>query len=514
MLEAGQPRVISGARERYIAAIGERALRAASGLAALGVKAGDAIALVLRNDFPVFESSFAAQQLSAYCVPVNWHGKAAEIAYVLKDCGAKVVIAHADLLEQVKPALAAGVTLLVVPTPEEIASAYQIPPERCAAPDDATLWEAFVAQYPPMAPGLGAGTSMIYTSGTTGNPKGVRRVNLDEAAAAAMARLAKDVFGVFPGCGIRTVITGPLYHAAPNFFGLFAARDGGLVILQPRFDAEELLRLIAQYRITHLHMVPTMFVRLLRLPEAVKRQYDVSSLQWVPHAAAPCPADVKRRMIEWWGPVIVEYYGGTEMGAVTFHTAQEALEKPGTVGRARPGACIRIYDDNGNVQPPGAAGEVYAWVENWPDFSYHGMPERRRECDRDGLVSIGDVGYLDTDGYLFLCDRKRDMVIFGGTNIYPAEIEAALLAMPGVEDCAVFGVPDDEYGERLAAHIAPQAGTTLTAASVRQFLGERLASYKIPHLIKFDRDLPREDSGKIMKRKLRDPYWAAARRQI
>jgi long-chain acyl-CoA synthetase len=514
MQEAGQSRVISGARERSTAAIFERALRAANGFAALGVKAGDAIALVLRNDFPVFEASFAAQQLGAYCVPVNWHGKAAEIAYVLTDCGAKVVIAHADLLAQVKPALAAGMTLLVVPTPEEIASAYQIPPQRCAAPDDTARWETFVARYPPMPASAGGGSSMIYTSGTTGHPKGVRRVNLDETAAAAMARLAKDVFGVFPGCAMRTVITGPLYHSAPNFFGLFAVRDGGLVILQPRFDAEELLRLIAQYRITHLHMVPTMFVRLLRLPEAVKRQYDVSSLQWVPHAAAPCPVDIKRRMIEWWGPVIVEYYGGTEMGAVTFHTAEEALKKPGTVGRPRPGAIIRIYDDAGNVQPPGKIGEVYAWVENWPDFAYHGMPERRRECDRDGLVSIGDVGYLDADGYLFLCDRKRDMVIFAGTNIYPAEIEAALLAMPGVEDCAVFGIPDDEYGERLAAHIMPQRATTLSAVGVRAFLSERLASYKIPHVIKFDHHLPREDSGKIMKRKLRDPYWATVRRQI
>jgi long-chain acyl-CoA synthetase len=512
--EAGHPRVISGARERSTMAIGERARRAASAFAALGVKSGDAVALVLRNDFPVFEASFAAQQLGAYCVPVNWHGKAAEIAYVLKDCGAKVVVAHADLLAQVKPALAAGVTLLVVPTPEEIASAYQIAPERCAAPDDATLWETFIAQYPPMPPGAGGGSSMIYTSGTTGHPKGVRRVNFDEDATAAVARLAKDVFGVFPGCGIRTVITGPLYHSAPNFFGLVAARDGGLVVLQPRFDAEELLRLIAQYRITHLHMVPTMFVRLLRLPEAVKRQYDLSSLQWVPHAAAPCPADVKRRMIEWWGPVIVEYYGGTEMGAVTFHTAQEALARPGTVGRARPGAKIRIYDEQGKVQPPGAIGEIYAWVENWPDFSYHGMPERRRECDRDGLVSIGDVGYLDVEGYLFLCDRKRDMVIFGGTNIYPAEIEAALHAIPGVHDCAVFGIPDAEFGEALMAVVEPQPGVTLDLASVRAQLKISLADYKVPKHIEIQTNLPREDSGKIFKRRLRDPYWEQAGRRI
>jgi long-chain acyl-CoA synthetase len=508
-------RVISGTREASRAVILERASRAASGFAALGVKPGDAIALVLRNDFPVFEASFAAQSLGAYCVPVNWHGKTQEIAYVLSDCDAKVVIAHADLLPQVAPALAVGMTLLVVPTPEEIATAYRLAPERGRLPADATLWETFIAQNPPapVAAG-GAISSMIYTSGTTGHPKGVRRLNFDAAGAVAMADLAKQVFGVFPGGAIRTVITGPLYHSAPNFFGLYAVRDGGLVILQPRFDAEELLGLIEQYRITHLHMVPTMFVRLLRLPEAVKRKYDLSSLQWVPHAAAPCPIDVKRRMIEWWGPVIVEYYGGTEIGAVTFHTAQEALERPGTVGRARPGVTIRIYDEAGKPQPPGEIGEIYAWVNNWPDFTYHRMPEKRRDCDRDGLVSLGDVGYLDADGYLFLCDRKRDMVIFGGTNIYPAEVEAALLQVPGVEDCAVFGIPDDEYGETLVAHIQPQRGIALSAAAVREFLSERLASYKIPHLIKFDRELPREDSGKIMKRKLRDPYWEASGRQI
>jgi long-chain acyl-CoA synthetase len=219
-------------------------------------------------------------------------------------------------------------------------------------------------------------------------------------------------------------------------------------------------------------------------------------------------------MIEWWGPVIMEYYGGTETGAGVFHTAEETLRKPGTVGRPLPGASVRVYDEAGEVLSPGQVGEVYLWVEGWPDFTYHNMPEKRRECSRDGLVSLGDVGYLDEDGYLFLCDRKRDMVVFAGSNIYPAEVEAELLAMPGVHDCAVFGIPDEEYGERLAAHIEPQAGATLTAEAVRSFLGTRLANYKIPHVIKFETGLPREDSGKIMKRRLRDPYWAVTGRQI
>ena len=508
-------RVVSGKRETSCATIIERAHRAASGFAALGVKAGDVVSLILRNDFPFFEASFAAQRLGAYCVPVNWHGKTPEIAYVLRDSGARIVVAHADLLPQVLPAIRDGVGLLVAPTPPEIAAAYGVAPDVCELPSDAVQWEAFLSRYDPMPESMaGALTSMLYTSGTTGHPKGVRRLNLDTAAAAAMARLAKDVFGISPERVIRTVITGPLYHAAPNTFGLSAVKAGALAILQPRFDPERLLQLVDRYRITHLHMVPTMFVRLLRLPEEVKRKYDLSSLEWVAHGAAPCPVDVKRRMIDWWGPVITEYYGGTETGVGVLHTAHEALRKPGTVGRPLPGASVRIYDEAGNLLPPGQVGEIYLWMQGWPDFTYHNMPEKRRECGRHGLVSLGDVGYLDADGYLFLCDRKRDMVIFAGTNIYPAEIEAELIAMPGVHDCAVFGIPDDEYGERLAAHIEPHPGAFLTAEAVREFLSKRLASHKIPHVIKFETGLPREDSGKIMKRKLREPYWAGTGRNI
>jgi long-chain acyl-CoA synthetase len=515
MAEIATGRVISGEREVLRETILDRAARAAAGLSALGVQAGDAIAVVLRNDFPFFEASYAAQRLGAYSVPVNWHGKTPEIAYVLRDCGAKAVLTHADLLPQVAPAMPEGVPLFVVPTPPEIAAAYGIAEERCQPPAGARLWSQWLEGFAPLPEGpAGAISSMIYTSGTTGNPKGVRRLNMGQDAAQAMGLLARNVMGITPGRVIRTVITGPLYHSAPNFYGLYAVRDGGLAILQPRFDAEELLRLIEQYRITHLHMVPTMFVRLLRLPDAVKRRYDLSSLEWVVHAAAPCPADVKRAMIEWWGKVIVEYYGATETGAVTFHTAEEALKKPGTVGRPLPGGIVRIYDAAGRVLPAGEVGEVYLWLRGWPDFTYHGLPEKRAEIGRDGLVSVGDVGYLDADGYLFLCDRKRDMVISGGVNIYPAEIEAALLAMPGVRDCAVFGIPDEEFGEKLCAYIEPEPGARLSEREVQAFLRERLADFKVPRVMKFESPLPREDSGKIMKRKLREPYWATAGRRI
>jgi long-chain acyl-CoA synthetase len=513
--EIATGRVISGEREVSREAIFVRAGRAASGFAALGVGAGDAIAVVLRNDFPFFEASYAAQRLGAYCVPVNWHGKTPEIGYVIRDCGAKAVLAHSDLLPQVAPAVPEGVPLLVVPTPPEIAAADSIPPQQCQVPGSARLWDGWLAAFAPLPEGTpGAISSMIYTSGTTGHPKGVERLNLGPEFAQTIALMAREVFGFVPGEKIRTVMTGPLYHASPNAYGLLAVREGALVILQPRFESEELLRLIEQYRITHLHMVPTMFVRLLGLPEAARRRYDLSSLEWVVHAAAPCPIHLKRAMIEWWGPIITEAYGGSEAGFVTFHTADEALRKPGTVGRPRSGATIRVYGNEGQELPPGEIGEIYTWLRGMPDFTYHGTPDKRREIERDGLVSIGDVGYLDEDGYLFLCDRKHDMVISGGVNIYPAEIEATLLALPGVRDCAVFGIPHAEFGETLCAYIEPEPGTVLDKAVVHSFLRERLADFKLPRVIRFEIDLPREDSGKIMKRKLRDPYWEATGRRI
>src|SRR5216684_1611919 len=387
-------RVISGERERSREMLLGRALRAAGGFAALGVEPGGTVALVLRNDLPFFEASYAAQMLGAYCVPVNWHGKAPEIGYVLRDCAAKVVVAHADLLPQVLPALPEGAALLVVPTPPEIAAAYAIPAEQCRAPAHSTTWEEWLGLYAPLAnPGAGGISSMIYTSGTTGNPKGVRRLNLGVEFAQIVGMVAREVLGFVPERPVRTVITGPLYHSAPNFYGLHAVRAGALAILQPRFEPEEMLRLIEQYRITHLHIVPTMFVRLLHLPEAVRRRYDLSSLERVVHGAAPCPMHVKQAMIDWWGPVITEYYGGTETGFVTFHTTEEALQKPGTVGRPISGVTIRVYDDAGRELPPGQIGEVYSRLEAGEvDFTYHGLDAQRREIERDGLVSLGDLG--------------------------------------------------------------------------------------------------------------------------
>jgi long-chain acyl-CoA synthetase len=263
-----------------------------------------------------------------------------------------------------------------------------------------------------------------------------------------------------------------------------------------------------------MHMVPTMFVRLLKLPEAAKRRYDLSSLRFVVHGAAPCPPSVKRGMIAWWGPVINEYYGGTETGGAVFHSAAEALEKPGTVGRPIEGAAVKIIDGTGRALAANAVGEIYLRVAGNPDFTYQGLPEKRREIERDGFITLGDLGYLDADGYLFLCDRARDMVISGGVNIYPAEIETVLMTMPGVRDCAVFGIPDEEYGESLCAHIEVEDGAMLSPDGVKTFLRRHLAGYKVPKRIEFCRALPREDSGKIYKRKLRASYWEGTGRQI
>jgi long-chain acyl-CoA synthetase len=297
-------------------------------------------------------------------------------------------------------------------------------------------------------------------------------------------------------------------------YTLSTVQVGGTVVFQPRFDAEELLALIERHRITHMHIVPTMFVRLLKLPGAVRRLYDVSSLEWVIHGAAPCPPEVKRAMIAWWGPVIHEYYGSTEAGLVTGSTSAEWLARPGTVGRPTRLAAVKVLDDGGGELPPLAIGTVYMRQGALTDFTYHKADLKRREMERDGFITCGDMGYLDGDGYLFLCDRKIDMVISGGVNIYPAEIEAVLVNLPGVQDCAVFGIPDPEFGEALAAFVQPQPGAQLTANLVREHLGKHLADYKVPRLVEFHGDLPREDSGKIFKRRLREPFWKDAGRQI
>ncbi|WP_338150984.1 acyl-CoA synthetase [Neoroseomonas soli] len=500
--------IISGDRQVTRDALMARVRRAATGFAALGVGPGDCVALLLRNDVSFLEASLAATTLGGYAVPINWHWKPDEVAYLLRDCEARVVVVHADLAHLLSEA-PEGLTILVVPTPPEAAAAYGIPPATAAAPGED--WDAFIARHAEWdRPPQPARESMIYTSGTTGRPKGVRRQPPTAEQAAATARNRAQIYGLVPG--IRSLVPGPMYHSAPNGFGLRAVPLSEVLVLMPRFDPEETLALIERHRITTVFLVPTMMVRLLRLPEEVKRRYDLSSLCHVTHAAAPCPPEVKRAMIEWWGPVIHEFYGATDLGAPTACTSEQWLAKPGSVGTLTEGAIVKILDANGQECPVGVPGEIFASVEYMPDFTYNKRDGERRAVELGGLITVGDVGYFDADGYLFLCDRKRDMVISGGVNIYPAEIEAVMIGIPGVLDCAVFGIPDAEYGESLCAAIRAAPGTT--EAAIREALKSKLANFKVPRVIEFHDELPRDDSGKLLKRKLRDPYWQGAGRAI
>jgi long-chain acyl-CoA synthetase len=287
------------------------------------------------------------------------------------------------------------------------------------------------------------------------------------------------------------------------------------LILQPRFDAEELLKLISLLRVTHLHLVPVMFNRLLALPSHVRANYDLGSMKCVAHAAAPVSIAAKRAMIDWWGPIFSEYYGATEVGMVARCSTEEWCQRPGTVGRALPGARVAILNQEGEHLPAGEIGEVAVRLDSIADFTYRGDEAKRTQvARRDGLIGTGDVGYLDQDGYLFLSDRSADIVISGGVNIYTAEIESLLLGLAGIADCAVIGIPDEEYGEKLCAILQVKPGVALTAAHVQEHLRGEIASFKIPKVIEFRAHLGREDSGKLFKRQLREDYWKGHDRRI
>ena len=505
--------IISGDRRKSRDEVNDRARLIAGGLAALGIRPGDSVGILMRNDIAFLEAAYAVMTLGAYAVPVNWHFKADEIAYVMQDSAARVLIGHADLLHGLHGIVSPGVTMLSVPPPPEIADTYRIDATRLVTPPGALDFDAWLSkQMPYDGPALPQPQNMIYTSGTTGHPKGVKRYAPTPEQTASMEAMRALIYGLKPG--VRALLPGPLYHSAPNAFGLRAGRLADALVLMPRFDAEEFLCIIDEQKIDNVFMVPTMFTRLLKLPESIRKSYDVSSLRHIIHAAAPCPAEVKRAVIEWFGPVIYEFYGSTESGAVTFASSEDALKKPGTVGKISPGAELRFLGDDGRILPQGEIGEIYSRIAANPDFTYHNKPEKRAEIDRDGFITSGDVGYIDADGYVFICDRKRDMVISGGVNIYPAEIEAVLHGISGIHDCAVFGIPDEEFGEALMAVIEPQPGAVLDVAVIREQLKSSLAGYKVPKHIEIQASLPREDSGKIFKRRLRDPYWERAGRKI
>jgi long-chain acyl-CoA synthetase len=507
------PGLISGERYLPYDRMRAAAMRAASGFTQLGVGRGDAVALLMRNDFPYIEATMAAALVGAYAVPLNWHGSAEEIAYLLDHSEARALVVHADLLEPIRDAIPAHTRVLVVQTPPEVAAAYSIAPDAgqvCAADTEWSAWRDAQDQLTMLD--LPKPDSVIYTSGTTGRPKGVKRTPMTPEQLVGVAQVALKMVGIRPDS--RVLIPAPLYHSSPNGAAMIAAQMGATLVLSPRFEPEALLVDIERHGITTLVAVPTMFVKLLKLDPAVRARYDVSSLEHVSHTAAPCPAAVKHQMIEWWGPVITEVYGSTELGVVALCTSEDWLKHPGTVGRVLENAVVKILDDSRAEVPANTVGEVFGRLLVMSDFTYDKDDEERRAIDVDGLITCGDLGYLDDDGFLYLCDRKRDMVILGGSNVYPAEIEAVLLEMPDVADCAVFGIPHDELGETLAAAVQTRPGRLVTAEEIQAHLSERIASYKVPRTIDLHDELPREDSGKIMKNKLREPYWRGLERRI
>jgi long-chain acyl-CoA synthetase len=498
-------------------AFDDAAARAAAGLAELGVGEDDVVCIMLRNEPAFLEAAFAARRLGAYPCPINWHYKADEAGWILGDSGAKALVVHADLLSQIEGAIPPDVEVLVVRPEAATRNAYGIASEAAQGPSGMREWRSWLTAH---APWSGAArvprANMPYTSGTTGRAKGVRRIPPSPEAADAAAAVLRMAYAKALGIadGMRALLPAPLYHSAPISYAIQALLVGATFVLEPRFDAERTLALIERHRLSHAYLVPTMYARLLKLPDAVKRRYDLSSMRFVASTGSPCAPEVKRAMIAWWGPVFHESYASSEAGYVTAISSAEALAKPGSAGRPIGEGALRILDADGRELAPGEIGLIYARQPAYPDFTYNNNPEARRAIDRGGLWTLGDMGYLDEDGYLFICDRAADMVISGGVNIYPAEIEAVLAAMPGVHDCAIFGIPDAEFGETLAAAIQAEPDAALDAHAVRAWLAARIADYKVPSVVEFHAQLPREESGKIFKRRLRDPYWKNSGRRI
>jgi len=480
----------------------------ARGLWALGLRRGDGLAAVIPNRSTFFAAHLAAMEAGLYLVPVNTHLAEAEVTYVLGDCDARALVTDADLAPLTRAAVA---TSLIDPR-----ACFADPHADGFRPLGDLLDLGHAA--PPLPPGLGAGTTMMYTSGTTGRPKGVRRP-LPEADANTVYGSAAAVycqgFGMPTGRGVH-LVCGPLYHAGPSASAVAALHAGNTIVLMDRWEPEACLAMIERHRVTSTQMVPTMFHRLLALPAPVREKYDLSSLVSVMHTGAPCPMPVKTKLMQWLGPVVYETYGGTESVA-TIATPRRWLERPGTVGRAIHGITLHIVGDDGQECRPGEPGTIYVENANAPSVEYFKDPEKTRGMRRGSWVTLGDIGHLDEDGFLFLRDRAVDMIISGGINIYPAEVESALLESELVADVAVIGGPDDEWGEQVVAiiELAPGVpGDAATVATLLEHCAKQLARFKLPRRIDFVPDLPRLPSGKVQKRVLRAPYWEGTDRSI
>lgn len=485
------------------------AARAATGFASLGVRDGDAVGLLMVNEVEVLACNKALAILGAYPVPISWHSTVAEVSYIAQDAGLKVLVCHDVLADVAKHGVGESASVVVVPLPAPTAAAMgyeEFPPT--ALGSACVDWQTWQQDNEPWTRDpLPARPSIIYTSGTTGKPKGViRHAHDTDEARVVQARSLAKVWGAVDG--MRTLLMAPLYHSAPAAYiraAQGAAVTSGQIHFMPRFDAEQALASIEQHRISHMWMVPTMFIKMLQLPDHVRNAFDVSSVVNVVHSGAPCPVEVKQRMIEWFGPVINEFYGSTEVGPVTYATSADYLERPGTVGRVLEGCSVVTLDVDGRPNPPGAVGEIAASNSTYAHFTYRNRQDERDEIEAgDGLILTGDIGVLDEDGYLFLKDRKKDLVISGGVNLYPAEIEDVLLQLSNVRDGAAFGIPDDVFGERMVAAVSLMKAEDDAPNRLQSELRQRLSATKVPREIFVIDDIPRSPAGKVAKNKLRD----------
>jgi long-chain acyl-CoA synthetase len=472
-----------------------RSQRVAAVLHGAGLRRGDGVALVLPNRPEFFEITWGCQLSGLYYTAVNTHFTPDEVAYVIDDSDAKAVFVDASMA-----ALAAHIRDTNAALDVRIGiggqlSGWEPYEDALAAADD--------------APPLTDGSEMLYSSGTTGRPKAVRRTLPTDGngswAQAVLEMALVHRYEMSPGSVYLS--PAPLYHAAGVNYTMAVNRVGAASIIMPKFDAESVLRLIETHRVTHAQFVPTMFVRMLKLPEAIRHKYDVSSLRYVLHAAAPCPVDVKHRMMEWFGPIIHEYYGGTEGFAGCTIDPEEWLAHPGSVGI--PIAPVHVVGDDGEELPVGKSGELY--FEGGPDFQYFKDPSKTAAVYNDrGWRSLGDMGYVDDDGYMYLTDRSTFMIVSGGVNIYPQEAENLLVMHPKLVDAAVFGVPNDEFGEEVKAVVQPVDGLTPgpdLESELIEYCRAHLAGYKCPRSIEFDPELPRDPNGKLYKRRIRERYW-------
>lgn len=475
----------------------------------LGLRRNDVVAVMLPNSAEFIAIYLACAQCGYYMVPINWHLAGPEVAYILEDSGAKAFFASsAD--PAIANACAKAVEEAKFPESGRISVGGDL--------ESFTPYPDFIGEASPDTPtDRSPGNVMNYTSGTTGKPKGVRRALAegDPDEISGLYSMVYFLYGIMPEDNNVHLCGSPLYHTAVLVYTQAALHMGHAAVIMEKWAPEEMLQLIEKYNVTTSHMVPTQFNRLLQLPEDVRTKYDCSSTRAMVHAAAPCPPHIKHQMIDWWGLSIFEYYAATEGGG-TVASPEEWLKYPGTVGKAWMSAEVKIFDDEGNELPADEKGNVYMLMSDRTKFEYKG-DSGKTEKERIGdFFTVGDIGYLNEEGFLFLCDRKIDMIISGGANIYPAEIENVLFEHPKVSDCAVFGIPNEDWGEEIKAVVEPIAGIEANEAlaeEITAFCLEKLAKMKVPKSYDFQ-SLNRDPNGKLKKRLLRDPYWEGKTRQV